>query len=101
MVLYQYFVEVVPTEVSTFLSRSYMYQYAVKDNMRLIDHHSGELSGKILLFCTILCQLILIHLYKTQNITNILNLSMECNVHCTSRRMRFRIPSLSVKYCSI
>lgn len=43
MVLYQYFVEVVPTEVSTFLSKSYTYQYSVKDNMRLIDHHSGEL----------------------------------------------------------
>jgi len=42
MVLYQYFIEVVPTDVSTFLSRTYTYQYSVQDNERLIDHHRGS-----------------------------------------------------------
>lgn len=41
MVLYQYFIEVVPTDVTTFLSSSYTYQYSVKDHLRLIDHHKG------------------------------------------------------------
>lgn len=43
MVLYQYFIEVVPTDVSTFLSRTYTYQYSVQDNERQIDHHKGSL----------------------------------------------------------
>uniref|UniRef100_A0A1B6KXN3 Endoplasmic reticulum vesicle transporter C-terminal domain-containing protein n=1 Tax=Graphocephala atropunctata TaxID=36148 RepID=A0A1B6KXN3_9HEMI len=42
MVLYQYFIEAVPTEVSTFMSRSYTYQYSVKDYVRAIDHHRGS-----------------------------------------------------------
>uniref|UniRef100_A0A1B6HFA2 Endoplasmic reticulum vesicle transporter C-terminal domain-containing protein n=1 Tax=Homalodisca liturata TaxID=320908 RepID=A0A1B6HFA2_9HEMI len=42
MVLYQYFIEAVPTEVSTFMSKSYTYQYSVKDYMRVIDHHRGS-----------------------------------------------------------
>lgn len=42
MVLYQYFVEVVPTDVQTFLRRTYTYQYSVKDNYRLIDHYKGS-----------------------------------------------------------
>ncbi|PSN38657.1 hypothetical protein C0J52_21247 [Blattella germanica] len=40
--LYQYFVDVVPTEVNTFLSRLNTYQYSVKDHERPIDHHKGS-----------------------------------------------------------
>ncbi|XP_069691671.1 endoplasmic reticulum-Golgi intermediate compartment protein 2 [Periplaneta americana] len=40
--LYQYFVDVVPTEVNTFLSRLDTYQYSVKDHERPIDHHKGS-----------------------------------------------------------
>lgn len=47
MVLYQYFIEVVPTDVSTFLTRTKTYQYSVKDHMRLIDHHRGECVARV------------------------------------------------------
>jgi len=40
--LYQYFVDIVPTEVKTFLSRLTTYQYSVKDHERPIDHHKGS-----------------------------------------------------------
>lgn len=40
--LYQYFVDIVPTEVNTFLSRLSTYQYSVKDHDRPIDHHKGS-----------------------------------------------------------
>jgi len=40
--LYQYFVDIVPTEVDTFLSRLTTYQYSVKDHERPIDHHKGS-----------------------------------------------------------
>lgn len=40
--LFQYFVDVVPTEVNTFLSRLSTYQYSVKDHERPIDHHKGS-----------------------------------------------------------
>ncbi|XP_075213136.1 endoplasmic reticulum-Golgi intermediate compartment protein 2 isoform X2 [Lycorma delicatula] len=42
MVLYQYFVEVVPTDVQTFLHHTSTYQYSVKDHLRLIDHYKGS-----------------------------------------------------------
>lgn len=41
-ILYQYFVDVVPTEVNTFMSRLNTYQYSVKDHERPIDHHKGS-----------------------------------------------------------
>ena len=40
--LYQYFVDIVPTEVKTFLSQLGTYQYSVKDHERPIDHHKGS-----------------------------------------------------------
>lgn len=42
MALYQYFVEIVPTDVETFLSKAKTYQYSVKDNLRLINHDRGS-----------------------------------------------------------
>nr|CAD7568271.1 unnamed protein product [Timema californicum] len=42
MMLYQYFVEVVPTEVNTFLQTLTTYQYSVKDHQRPINHHKGS-----------------------------------------------------------
>jgi len=42
MMLYQYFVEVVPTDIRTLLSTSKTYQYSVKDHQRPIDHHKGS-----------------------------------------------------------
>lgn len=39
---YQYFIEVVPTEVKTFLSNQLTYQYSVKDYQRPINHESGS-----------------------------------------------------------
>lgn len=41
MALYQYFIEVVPTDVETFFSQAKTYQYSVKDNIRIIDHSKG------------------------------------------------------------
>ncbi|KAG5306157.1 ERGI2 protein, partial [Acromyrmex insinuator] len=42
MMLYQYFVEVVPTDIRTLLTTSKTYQYSVKDHQRPIDHHKGS-----------------------------------------------------------
>ncbi|KAK9308350.1 hypothetical protein QLX08_001764 [Tetragonisca angustula] len=42
MILYQYFVEVVPTDIQTLLSTSRTYQYSVKDHQRPIDHQKGS-----------------------------------------------------------
>jgi len=42
MMLYQYFVEVVPTDIYTLLHTSNSYQYSVKDHERPIDHHKGS-----------------------------------------------------------
>lgn len=42
MILYQYFVEVVPTDIQTLLSTSKTYQYSVKDHQRPIDHQKGS-----------------------------------------------------------
>lgn len=42
MMLYQYFVEVVPTDVRTLLRTYKTYQYSVKDHQRPIDHHKGS-----------------------------------------------------------
>ncbi|KAL1124495.1 hypothetical protein AAG570_001121 [Ranatra chinensis] len=42
MALYQYFIEVVPTDVQTFLSKTKTYQYSVKEHMRVIDHDKGS-----------------------------------------------------------
>lgn len=42
MMLYQYFVEVVPTDIRTLLSTSKTYQYSVKDHQRPINHHKGS-----------------------------------------------------------
>lgn len=42
MMLYQYFLEVVPTEVETLLSRQRTFQYATKDQMRQINHMTGS-----------------------------------------------------------
>ncbi|XP_015603691.1 endoplasmic reticulum-Golgi intermediate compartment protein 2 [Cephus cinctus] len=42
MMLYQYFVEVVPTDISTLLRTSKTYQYSVKDHERPINHHKGS-----------------------------------------------------------
>ncbi|CAK9831168.1 Endoplasmic reticulum-Golgi intermediate compartment protein 2 [Anthophora retusa] len=42
MILYQYFVEVVPTDIQTLLSNSKTYQYSVKDHQRPIDHQKGS-----------------------------------------------------------
>lgn len=40
--LYQYFVEIVPTDIRTLLSTSKTYQYSVKDHQRPIDHYKGS-----------------------------------------------------------
>lgn len=42
MMLYQYFIEVVPTNVKTFLSNQNTYQYSVKELNRPIDHSKGS-----------------------------------------------------------
>ncbi|XP_017775168.1 PREDICTED: endoplasmic reticulum-Golgi intermediate compartment protein 2 [Nicrophorus vespilloides] len=42
MILYQYFVEVVPTSVKTFLTTVDTYQYSVKELTRPIDHNKGS-----------------------------------------------------------
>ncbi|XP_046739465.1 endoplasmic reticulum-Golgi intermediate compartment protein 2 [Diprion similis] len=42
MMLYQYFVEVVPTDVRNLLRSYKTYQYSVKDHQRPIDHHKGS-----------------------------------------------------------
>ncbi|XP_012278146.1 endoplasmic reticulum-Golgi intermediate compartment protein 2 [Orussus abietinus] len=42
MMLYQYFVEVVPTDIHTLLRSSKTYQYNVKDHYRPIDHLKGS-----------------------------------------------------------
>lgn len=40
--LYQYFIQVVPTDVDTFFSKMQTYQYSVKDHDRPIDHRNGS-----------------------------------------------------------
>lgn len=42
MMLFQYFIEVVPTKVKTFLTTTNTYQYSVKELGRTIDHHKGS-----------------------------------------------------------
>ncbi|KAK7869111.1 hypothetical protein R5R35_006582 [Gryllus longicercus] len=42
MMLFQYFIDVVPTEVETFLTQVNTYQYSVKDHERPIDHNKGS-----------------------------------------------------------
>lgn len=42
MALYQYFIEVVPTDVQTFFSQAKTYQFSVKDHMRVINHDKGS-----------------------------------------------------------
>lgn len=42
MMLYQYFVDVVSTDVETFLTSLTTYQYSVKDHERPIDHNKGS-----------------------------------------------------------
>ncbi|XP_026474139.1 endoplasmic reticulum-Golgi intermediate compartment protein 2-like [Ctenocephalides felis] len=42
MMLYQYFIEVVPTDVETFLGTTQSCQYSVKELSRPIDHASGS-----------------------------------------------------------
>ncbi|XP_043283408.1 endoplasmic reticulum-Golgi intermediate compartment protein 2 [Venturia canescens] len=42
MMLYQYFVEIVPTDISTLLHTSKSYQYSVKDHQRPINHNKGS-----------------------------------------------------------
>ena len=42
MMSYQYFIEVVPTEVKTFLTNQLTYQYSVKDYQRPINHNTGS-----------------------------------------------------------
>lgn len=42
MMLYQYFVEVVPADIYTLLHTWKSYQYSVKDHERPIDHHKGS-----------------------------------------------------------
>ncbi|XP_015110278.1 endoplasmic reticulum-Golgi intermediate compartment protein 2 [Diachasma alloeum] len=42
MMLYQYFIEVVPTDIQTLLRNTKTYQYSVKDYARPIDHHKGS-----------------------------------------------------------
>ncbi|XP_022192383.1 endoplasmic reticulum-Golgi intermediate compartment protein 2 [Nilaparvata lugens] len=42
MALFQYFIEVVPTDVQTFMTHTQTYQYSVKDHLRLVDHHKGS-----------------------------------------------------------
>ncbi|KAJ1525903.1 hypothetical protein ONE63_009092 [Megalurothrips usitatus] len=40
--LYQYFIQVVPTDVDTFFSKMQTYQYSVKDHDRPINHRNGS-----------------------------------------------------------
>lgn len=40
--LYQYFIEVVPTEVKLFLTTTNTYQYSVKELSRPINHEKGS-----------------------------------------------------------
>lgn len=42
MTLFQYFIEVVPTSVNTFLTSVNTYQYSVKELSRPIDHLKGS-----------------------------------------------------------
>lgn len=42
MTLFNYFIQVVPTEVKTFLSTIKTYQYSVKELSRPIDHDKGS-----------------------------------------------------------
>ncbi|XP_066584287.1 endoplasmic reticulum-Golgi intermediate compartment protein 2 [Prorops nasuta] len=42
MMLYQYFIEVVPTDIRMLMSSSKTYQYSVKDHQRPIDHQKGS-----------------------------------------------------------
>lgn len=42
MILYQYFIDVVPTTVKTFLRTIDTYQYSVKELSRPIDHDKGS-----------------------------------------------------------
>ena len=42
MMLYQYFVEVVPTDVNMVMRKLKTYQYSVKDHQRPINHHNGS-----------------------------------------------------------
>lgn len=39
---FQYFIEIVPTEVQTFTGKKLTYQYSVKDHVRPIDHSKGS-----------------------------------------------------------
>lgn len=40
--LYQYFIDVVPTDVTTMFSTLRTYQYSVKELARVIDHTTGS-----------------------------------------------------------
>ncbi|XP_033211183.1 endoplasmic reticulum-Golgi intermediate compartment protein 2 [Belonocnema kinseyi] len=40
--LYQYFIEVVPTDIDMLLRKTKTYQYSVKDHQRPINHHKGS-----------------------------------------------------------
>lgn len=40
--LYQYFIEVVPTDIDMLLRKSKTFQYSVKDHQRPINHHKGS-----------------------------------------------------------
>ncbi|XP_034939181.1 endoplasmic reticulum-Golgi intermediate compartment protein 2 [Chelonus insularis] len=42
MMLYQYFIEVVPTDIYTLMKTTKTYQYSVKDYERPIDHQKGS-----------------------------------------------------------
>lgn len=42
MMLYQYFLEVVPTEVETLLSSQKTFQYSTRDQARQINHLGGS-----------------------------------------------------------
>jgi len=39
---FQYFIEIVPTEVQTLTGKKLTYQYSVKDHVRPIDHTKGS-----------------------------------------------------------
>ena len=40
--LYQYFIEVVPTDIEMLLHKTKTFQYSVKDHQRPINHHKGS-----------------------------------------------------------
>ncbi|XP_043483652.1 endoplasmic reticulum-Golgi intermediate compartment protein 2 [Leptopilina heterotoma] len=40
-ILYQYFIEVVPTDIDILLRKTKTFQYSVKDHQRPINHHKG------------------------------------------------------------